>query len=69
VVEEGVGVGASEDKPLSDDERLRLIVQAFLHCHQIPEVRLVAHQFWTETKRVVSADQIERAIRRAAVDC
>jgi hypothetical protein len=52
---------------LTDTERLRLIVRAFLDCHQIPEVKLIMRQFRYETGRTVTdVDAIEREIERAA---
>lgn len=55
-------------RDLTDDERLRLIVQAFLDCRQIPTVRLIARQFRRETGRVADAEEIEHAIARQSRD-
>jgi hypothetical protein len=44
---------------------LRLIVQAFLDCKQMPTVRAVAKQYRHETGEVADPDEVEEAIRAA----
>ena len=56
---------SSSSSDLTDPERLRLIVAAFIDCKQIPEVKLVARQFQRETGRTVrDVGEIERAIEK-----
>jgi hypothetical protein len=70
VVERVVEVSSSSDSATvtasreQDRARLRLIVEAFLACRELPAVALVARQFRYETGRVADADEVERAIER-----